>query len=157
MSRSIYFCKSWFRAKKKPTEVWSEERARLAHASKQTYTVLVDSIERPYCFLDVSDGVVGVGFFDDSLRESLTYAFQEVEAGRLFLTMATYRQFDGNTDRVLNGTTYFFEQDGTVKISEESFDPPRQENREVKADVQANYSPVPEFGRYDDLIRVERT
>lgn len=156
MNRLVYFCKSWFRAKKKPTEVWSEERAKSAHASKQTYTVLVDSVERPYCFLDISDSVVAVGFLDEQLRETLTYAFQEIDTGKLFLTMATHREFDGNSDRVVSGETYFFDLDGTVRIRKEFFDPYRLETKETKADVQANFSPVPEFGRYEDLIRVER-
>ena len=55
MKRSNFYCKSWFRAKKRPTEVWTEEQARSAHVNKQYYTVLVDSIERPYCFLEVAD------------------------------------------------------------------------------------------------------
>ena len=157
MNRLIYFCKSWFRAKKKPTEVWSEERARSAHANKQTYTVLVDSVERPYCFMDISDNVVGVGFLDEQLRESLTYAFQAVPSGKLFLTMATHREFDGNSDRVVSGETYFFDMDGTVRIRKESFNPHRLETKETKADVQANFSLFPEFGHYEDLMRVERT
>lgn len=105
MNRMSYFCKSWFRARKRPTEVWSEEKARAAHINKKQYTVLIDSIEKPYCFLDVADKVVGVGFWDDLLRESLTYAFQETESGMLFLTMATYREFDGDSDTVTGGTS----------------------------------------------------
>ena len=91
MNRPVYFCKSWFRAKKKPTEVWSREQAELAHINKQHYTVLIGSVDRPYCFLDIADKVVGVGFLDENLRESLTYAFQEFEPEKLFLTMATHR------------------------------------------------------------------
>ena len=157
MNRTIYFCKSWFRAKKKPTEIWSEEHASSAHVRKQTYTVLVDSAERPYCFIDVSEGVVGVGFLDEFLREPLTYAFQEVEPGRLFLSMATHREFDGSTDKVVNGISYLFEQDGSVKIRREYFDPHRLETAESTVNVSSNYSPMPEFGQYDELIRVERS
>lgn len=152
----IYFCKSWFRAKKKPTEAWSESQARAAHASKQQYTVLVDSVDKPYCFLDVADKVVGVGFLDDHLRESLTYAFQEIEQGRLFLTMATYREFDGDTDKVVSGTSYLFEQNGAIQIRREFFNPHRLETKSSVSDVSSNYSCVPEFGEYDDLIRIER-
>lgn len=156
MNKNFYFCKSWFRAKKKPTEIWSEMQAKSAHDNKKTYTVLVESIERPYCFLDISDGVVAVGFLDEFLRESLTYAFQEVEPKKLFLTMATYREFDGKTDKVESGISYFFEQDGTVKIRREHFNPHRLETSESKVSVSSNYSTVPEFGHYDELIRVER-
>jgi len=156
MHRKIYFCKKWFRAKKCPTEVWSEEQARAAHDNNQPYTVLVDSGERPHSFLEVSENAVGVGFLDDFLRESLSYSFQEVEPGMLFLTMATYRTFDGDTDKLVDGTSYIFSQDGSVKMRRESFDPHRLETAESSANPTPNYSPKPAFGEYDDLIRVER-
>jgi hypothetical protein len=156
MERKVYFCKSWFRAKKRPTEVWSEKQARDAHKAGQLYTVLVDSIEQPYCFLEVTEKAVGVGFLDIFLRESLSYSFQEVEPGRLFLTMATYREFEGDTDKVVSGTSYIFKQDSVVTMRREFFDPHKLETTTSSADVAANYSPKPEFGRYEDLIRVER-
>lgn len=156
MNRSIYFCKSWFRAKKRPTELWSEEQAKSAHVNKQTYTVLVDAVDRPYCFLDIADGVVGVGFLDDFLRESLTYAFQEVEPGKLFLTMATHREFDGSTDKLESGVTYLFERDGSVEIRRELFNPHRLDTTISRINVSSNYTSKPEFGHYDNLLRVER-
>ncbi len=156
MKRPVFYCKSWFRAKKRPTEVWTEEQARSAHAKKQPYVVLVDSIERPYCFLDVADKVVGVGFLDEYLRESLTYAFQEVEPGTLFLTMATHREFEGETDKIVCGISYIFKQDGVVHMRREFFNPHRLETATTSADVGMNYASMPEFGEYDDFIRTER-
>ena len=150
------FIKSWFRAKKKPTEIWSEDHARSAHATNSIYTVLVDSMERPYCFLDISEGVVGIGFLGEYLRESLTYTFQEVEPGKLFLTMATYREFEGDTDKVVSGISYLFEQDGSVKIRRESFNPHRIETATSTKNESSHYSSKPKFSFYDDLIRVER-
>lgn len=156
MKRPIFYCKSWFRARKRPTEVWSEEQARAAHSDKRTYTALIGDVERPYCFLDISNGVVGVGFLDDLLRESLTYAFQEITPGKLFLTMATHREFKDDTDEVVAGATYTFEPDGALQITRESFNPYHIETAESTCDVRGNYSDVPEFGNYDDLIKVER-
>ncbi|MGX9772328.1 hypothetical protein ACWYXN_02340 [Janthinobacterium aestuarii] len=157
MKRPIYFCKSWFRAKKKPTEVWTEEQAKLAHMKKQSYTVLVDSIERPYCFMEIADKVVGVGFLDEHLRESLSYDFQEIEPGKLFLTMAIHREFDGETDIVVSGISYIFKQDGTVHMRREFFNPHRFETAATSSDVSMNYAATPDFGEYDDFIRVERS
>lgn len=157
MKRPIYFCKSWFRAKKRPTEVWTEEQAKLAHLEKQSYTALVDSIERPYCFLEIADKVVGVGFLDEHLREPLSYDFQEVEPGKLFLTMATHREFDGETDTVVSGISYIFKQDGTVHMRREFFNPHRLETATTSSDVSMNYAATPDFGEYDDFIRIERS
>ena len=157
MERKIYFCKSWFRAKKRPTELWSEEQARAAHNEGRPYTVLVDSVEQPYCFLEVSAKAVSVGFLDRLLRESLTYGFQQVEPGKLFLTMATYREFVGDTDTIAKGTTYIFNRDGAVSIRRESFVPGHGlETSASTADMVANYSAAPSFGEYGDFIRAER-
>ena len=158
MKRKIYFCKSWFRAKKRPTENWSEEQARAAHGDGLPYTVLVDSVELPYCFLELTKKTVGVVFLDEHLRESLTYGFQEVEPGKLFLTIATYREFVDDTDKVASGTSYMFSRDGAVSIRRESFVPEHKiETSSSVADLAENYSAMPSFGEYDDLIRVERS
>ena len=156
MKRPIYFCKSWFRAKKQPTEVWTEEQARIAHKKKKLYTVLVDSIDRPYCFLEITEKAVGVGFLDEKIRECLTYGFQEFEPGKLFLTMATHREFEGDTDKVASGISYIFKRDGTVQMRREFFNPHRLETSTTSADVSTNYAATPEFGEYDDFIRIER-
>lgn len=156
MNQRLFYCKSWFRAKKRPTEIWTEQRARSAHAARLLYTAVVGSNENPSCFLEVNDKFVGVGFLDDKLRESLYYSFKEVEPGSLFLSMATYREFQGDSDTVASGTTYIFEQSGAVKIQKQFFNPHRVEVTDSTIDVTANYARRPEFGEYDDLVKVER-
>lgn len=156
MKDSITYCKSWFRAKKRPTEIWSEEKARAAHTSKQLYTALIGSPGNPSCFLEINDKFVGVGFLDENLREYLYYSFKEVEPGKLFFSMATYREFNGDTDKVLAGTTYIFNRDGSVKVQRQHFEPNKIEAMDTSADISGNYSSWPEFGKYDELIRVER-
>jgi hypothetical protein len=158
MQRKLFFCKSWFAAKRRPTEVWTEAQARAAHIAKRPYTVLVDSMEAPFCTIDVAEKFVGIDFLDRKLRESLTYHFQEISPGQLFLTMATYREFEGDTDKVSSGTTYIFGPDGGVRIQREIFVPKHTvETSSSKVEVTSNYSTVPPFGDYDDLIRAERT
>jgi hypothetical protein len=157
MQRRIYFCKSWFRAKKTSTEIWSEAQALAAHENKQPYAVLVDSIEKPYCFIDVAKGFVGVGFLDELLREYLTYGFQEVEPNLLFLSMAVYREFDGSSEKIKNGTTYIFNRNGKVNIERRIYVPIRElETANSIVDVTQNYAIFPPFGEYDEFLRVER-
>jgi len=71
--------------------------------------------------------------------------------------MATHREFDGDTDKVIGGVTYFFEQDGTLKIRRETLNPHNFEENEAIVDVRYNYSEFPGFGEYEDLIKVERS
>ena len=156
MSREIFYCKSWFRAKKRPTELWSEDRARGAHDNKTLYSALIDSVEKPFCFLEINDKFVGVGFLDDNLRERVYYAFREIEPGRLFLSMATYREFEGDLDKVLLGTTYMFDPSGAVKIQKQQFNPYNAEASETVTDVSGNYDARPEFGHYGNLIKLKR-
>jgi|APFre7841882724_1041349.scaffolds.fasta_scaffold04635_5 hypothetical protein len=75
----------------------------------------------------------------------------------VFLSMATYREFEGETDKVREGTTYVFDRSGQVKIRRERFIPQHTiESTEARTDVSANYSPAPTFGEYGDLVRKER-
>jgi hypothetical protein len=157
MDRKIFFCKSWFAAKHIPTEIWTESQARAAHESASPYTVLIDSIEKPFCVIDVTRDFVGVDFLDEHLREALTYHFQETSPGKLFLTMAVHREFESTADKVTNGTSYLFAEDGALQIRRESFVPSHKlETAKSQADVSGNYVPAPQFGEYDEFIRAER-
>lgn len=158
MQRPIYFCEGWFSAKKYAPDVWTAAQAKEAHDNGSKYTVLVDSIERPFCIIDVmTSKFIGVDFLDERLREALTYQFQLVSPGRMFLTMAVHREFDGDEDKVTKGTRYTFTQEGKLQVRRETFLPThRLEVANSEADVSGNYVAAPQFGEYDEFIRVER-
>lgn len=155
---NFFYCKSWFWAKKRPTEIWSEEQAKQAHDERRTYTVLVNDLERPYAVIDVAGNTnfIGVTFLDDFLRESLSYHFKEVEPGKLFLSMATHREFEGDKDQVKLGTSYIFNEDGKLTIRKQSFNPQNLEEANSSTDVSGNYERYPEFGEYDHLLKIDR-
>ncbi|MFS2175351.1 hypothetical protein ACCC98_05265 [Rhizobium pisi] len=153
----LFFCKSWFRAEKCATEVWTEEKARACHTNGTLYTVLVGSVEHPTCFLEVKNDFVGVSFLDDHLREFVEYVFAESSPEMLFLQRATHREYVGGTDKIDDGSTYYFKEDGGLVISRQVFNPHRGEKTTGTADVATNYSRKPEFGHYEDLIRLERS
>lgn len=156
MNRQLFFCKSWFRAKKRPTALWTAEQAQQAHDLQQPYTVLVDSAEHPSCFLDVVGDFIAVGFLDKLKREYLSYHFHQQPSGGMFMTMAVYREYAGDTDEVIVGTTYVFTLQGRVSIKKEVFATQEVAESESDFDPAGNHSPTPAFGEYDDLIRVER-
>ena len=131
--------------------------ARGAHDSRQLYTVLIGNSKRPECFIELKGSYVGVGFLDDNIREYLSYQFQEVEPGRLFLTMATHRKFQGTSDATAIGTTYIFNRDGTVDVEDREFLSGKSSNRQLQADVSRNWEHYPIFGDYLSLVKIERS
>lgn len=152
----IHYCKSWFAAKQRPTVLWDEARAHSAHEQRKPYTVLIGGLDRPTHVIEINNAFVGVEFLDDKLREALSYQFREYEPGKLFLNMATYRDFDGDADRVRVGTTYVFDRGGSVKIRRETFDPHGIEEAQNTLDVTNNFDRYPEFGNYAKLCVEER-
>lgn len=99
------FGKSWFRGRKRLTEVWDSDRARNAHEQRAHYAVLLDYLPSQKCFVEIANGFVVVGFLDEKLREYMNYQFHEVQSGRLFLTMAIHRVFSGDSEQVISGTS----------------------------------------------------
>ncbi|MBK0000011.1 hypothetical protein [Erwinia sp. S38] len=164
MNKNIFYCKSWFRAKKKPIDLWSESKALKKHESGEPYTVLVGSDSSPSCFINVTKnaGWVSVSFLDKELREYLLYSFKIMNDNALFLSMAVYREFAENEGEgagifnVSRGTTYIFNEDGDTVVREEQFNPHLLEESQTMVDVSGNYDHFPEFGNYDSLIKVER-
>lgn len=153
----VSYCKSWFRAKKVATEPISNAEARLLHSKGEAYCALLGKPTAPTHFLEITPKSVGVGFLDGRLRERLSYSFQELEPGRLFLSMAVWRDFESTTDKVVAGTSYIFERSGSLRIRRESFIPAHiLEVSDTTTDVAANWDLVPDFGDYSSLVAVER-
>ena len=153
---NVTYGKSWFRARKRFTETWDEGRARKSHDKRELYVAVVGQSSSPACFVEINNDYIGVAFLDTSLREYLSYQFQELEPGRLFLTMATHREFEGGSDKVKSGTTYYFKQDGSVTIESEDFLTNTRSVKEAYTDVSGNWEPYPQFGQYLSIIRENR-
>jgi len=130
--------------------------ARLAHESRHQYTVLAGDPVAPFAFIEIVNDYFGVGFLDQKLREDVSYQFQEKKSGKLFLTMATHREFDENTDQVIRGSTYIFDMDGKIHIEQTDFGAKTKETSKSNADVSSNWEDYPEFGNYDAILKRER-
>ncbi|WP_204267494.1 hypothetical protein, partial [Escherichia coli] len=79
----------------------------------------------PSAIVDVllDKDMIGVDFLDEYLRERLTYQFQQVAPGNLFLSMAVHRSFAEKSDSIAEGTSYLFNEDGRLTITRETFSP----------------------------------
>lgn len=154
----FYYCDFWFGAKKSARNIISESEAKSRHESQARYTVLVDSPTTPSAIIDVllDKDMIGVDFLDEHLRERLTYQFQQVAPGNLFLSMAVHRTFDEKSDGIAEGTSYLFNEDGRLTITRENFSPHHLEESSTTHDPTGNYEPVPVFGHYSGLLAEER-
>lgn len=145
-------------SKRKNLEGVLEEASRAAHENRQVYYVTIFENEKPYCFLEINNDFIGVGFLDDKSREYLSYSFQEIEPDKLFLSKAIYWEFDEQTDKEITSTTYQFTPEGDLRII--NIDMRTNESVIKKAknkiDVSGNYEEYPAFGDYKSIINKER-
>lgn len=158
MECPVFYCGSWFRMKKVALEFLSNGEAKARHKGSEPYVVLVGSESHPSCFVEMvlNKNMVGVGFLDDLLREYLTYQFQRVDASRLFLTMATYRKFDGVQDKPVSAETYIFREDGELVMRRKKIGTIEVVETTSRFDPIGNYECVPEFGKYSEVIKLKR-
>jgi hypothetical protein len=153
---SVSYSTGWFRAEKRALGPMSEEEARRRHGAREPYCAVVETNGVPSCFIEVNDDFFGVSFLDELLREYLSYDFEELEPGRLFLTTATFRQFQGSDDNVASGETYFFKPDGGMAIEIEDFVNDTFEEKRGGCEMGPNWAEFPAFGAYDPLMNRER-
>jgi hypothetical protein len=153
---AVSFGKGWFRAKKRLTESWDESKARFAHEQRQPYVAVVGNAESIRCFVEANNDYIGVGISDNAKREFLSYQFQEIQPGRLFLTMATHCEFDGETDGVKSSTTYYFKPNGCVTVESEDFATGHLTTKKIQTDVSGNWEAYPVFGDYESIVRIDR-
>lgn len=96
-----------------------------------------------------------VKFLDARSRVHVVYSFEEVDGNRVFLSRAAIFHYDGDGEEVARGKLLCFRGDGAV-IEDEGDAGRAVTRREGRADVSSNYSPIPSFGRYGDVVRLER-
>jgi hypothetical protein len=142
--------------------VITEAEARKRHKKDKLYTAVLESADRPYCFLEFSAyRSVCVEFLDASLRTYFHYSFQEMRPHELFISMSRRPEFPNEVDEAIRATVLYFETDGRLLIVHYEANPNGvgskivgEEERTV--DVSRNWEPYPEFGDYGGLARLDR-
>jgi hypothetical protein len=179
---ALEYCKSWFWADRSTSNAMTESAARLRHEKREEYTVAVGGFERPTAIIGVVRDFIPVSFLDPLLRRCLDMHFEEMEPGKLFLTMATKRtyaeatseqvarlhtgradpnhqwgQFLAGIDRVIEGTSLIFKHDGKLVRQYEHFAAPyRYEETESHSSLINHWEAYPSFGKYEHLLREDR-
>jgi hypothetical protein len=155
----ITYCKRWSRFRKCMTEIWNAEKARKAHERGDLYTVLLGDPEKPTCFLEVhlKLGYIGVNFLDEYLRDYFQCGFTKEKPGMLFLSQVTHREYEAETDTVIEAKFARFFPDGRAIYEIDNTHEDALLRKEVEQeDLSVNWEPIPEFGQYESIARFER-
>lgn len=163
-----------FAQKTMPTPL-SVEKARRRHERRQAYEAVIGEPGHPQYVVCLSpnaasvhtDSVrrcnegkgdwVTVYFIDDQLRWYLQYDFKEIQPEKLFLTLATFREFVGTTNELRSTKIFSFRQDGHILIDHRDLVTKSTEEREASHSAQENWEEYPRFGDYIRLCREQRT
>lgn len=147
----------------KKGEISVEEIARKNHDDGLHYeAVILDDLDHPEVHLQIvhENEFVGVLFLDDAGRNYLTYHFEEIEPKKnLFLSEIWYREFSNDETKDMDYYLYFvFDREGNA--SYRKYDEIEKKTIDYESnqpfDVSDLYEDYPEFGKYENLIRLER-
>ena len=152
----IKYAKSYFRFKKRMTDPIDRDQAQILHSERKPYVAVLSQQSIETCFLEFNDSYIGVGYFDKLKREYLSYQFNESENGKIFLGVATYREYEEDSDRVIIGTTFHFHPNGRVVVKVQDFITNKIDIKEKDQDVHGNWEMYPEFGEYESIVRLNR-
>lgn len=154
----ITYTKGWFRHQKRWLKEFSKEEAQSLYNKRQSFTVVIEKENKPFCFVIFNNRFVYVGFLDEQRREYLGYEFQEYQDNKIFLKEVQYWEYEGETDNKLTSTRYRFTPEGELGIENRNNTTGEvvRKYTEDKVDVSVLWENYPEFGKYDDIIKTER-
>jgi hypothetical protein len=158
MTDTVTYAERWLDGRPDEVEELDDAEARSRHESGELYTAILGDRESPRAYVDVrlEKGFVGVHFLDDDGRNHVTYLFGKGDGDdRLFLEQAVWRQFDDDGE-VARGDAYYFKRDGTIHLESKDYVNRTAERGDKHDDVSGNWEPVPEFGDYESIARLER-
>jgi hypothetical protein len=157
MEIKISYFTHWDRDNKVAKGKLTEKEAIKFHKNKDKYYAIIDDPDRPTHFIEIEGDFYAVGFYDEILREYLTYAFQASgKEGFLFLTDVIFRDYHQDSGHRTSASAYHFSQNGTAHVTNTDYIENESEEFDVMYDSDKNYEPIPEFGKYDSLLRTER-
>lgn len=158
MNESIIYCHGWSRRRKFANQPYSEFQAKELFENRKPFGLLFEKNNLPFCFINFNNKFVYVGFLDDLKREYLGYEFYEEAPQKIFLKEVQFWEYDGNTDEKVKSTRYRFTPDGELGIEEKNVKTKEvfREYAQEKIDSTVLWEDYPEFGHYDNIIKIER-
>jgi hypothetical protein len=158
LADTVVYAERWSERRPDDFDELDPDEARRRHETGELYTAILGDPDAPSAYLEIrlEAGFVGVHFLDADGRNHVSYLFGKRDGeDQLFLEQAIWREF-GENDEVRRGQAYVFKRDGTIYLEEKDYATREASRGEKKDDVSGNWEPVPEFGRYESIARVER-
>lgn len=152
---SVQFCEKWFFAGNRPVKQMAMETARSRHLERRPYCAVIGGFAHPTHVVSVAREWISVHFFDESKRAYLNYDFKEIDEGRVFLSMAVFREYGSETTEIERSTSFSFASDGSVVMSVQEQRGDLVES-ETRASIEQNWADYPTFGDYASLCDVNR-
>lgn len=148
-------------SRRKNQEGLLEVASREAHNQKKVYFATVFDGETPYCFLECNQGYFYVGFLDEKLRVYLSYKFDELSSDKLFLEEVMCFYFEDDDNDSNRADKYIFKPNGELIISAMNYRTHEQETLTAREPLSGKivehlWVGYPEFGQYDELIKLDR-
>ena len=163
MMHPCAYAKDWSFGYDEVHKPMTEAEAKAIHLERRPftgYTAIFGSSTQPTHLAKVAYNEDSAGYIVtwlDSLRRKHTeYQFKLLEPGRLFLISASEFWYEGDTAKDVLAVHYNFEIDGVVHVHKFDEVAKTHEQKDEHVDVSGNWEPLPEFGRYDGLLVIER-
>lgn len=162
-AETITYCERWNNTLIRPIEPLTAAEAQRRDQDKELYTVVVGDPAAPRCYVEIAweNDHLGVWFLDEKLRRSAHLSFTRLDDTMMFLDAIVLWHYSGRAGRSFEDASRIekvvYKTDGYVR--RKTIDVrKRKETIEEFSDVplDINWEPVPVFGDYRSVTRVDR-
>lgn len=165
MRQPVFFFRSWAYGFYMPCDpITREEAKEIFYRAKigEGFVIVVDDPEKPTAFLDyIVDANAKKGYkidyLDGQLRTWLGYSFRQIRDERLFLDGSGEVTYSGDNKEADESVGEMYDEDGLIRFSRKRRGEDFQDTwKDRLTTLEYHYEPLPAFGEYDSILRVER-
>ena len=159
----VTYSRRWNLVLNKPLDPISTEEARQLDEAGDYYTVTFGDGSAPAGYIEVNweERYLAVYFLDAQVRPWLVYTFVRLDEDRMFMESVLRYEYPDDSARAMSGATLTeeltYRQDGVVQREvrdDAAHEVRRQTITDVSLDI--NWEPVPRFGEWDSVARLDR-
>ena len=152
----IIYCDKWSNTRKKPWNIIDVAQAHRNHVDRTPYTALIQENGIAKVVVEFAKLYASVSWLNEFLDSYIRYTFHLIENDSLFLKVAYYFYYDKESHDMVEGIVFNFSEDGHVNMVKRNYKTGEIEERDSQNDTSINREKYPDFGEYDDLLKLER-